>query len=1217
MLLTDARKSKHFWAIPTLVMLITAGLLQQLYVQRTTAEYAAQKIGQYIEEEEADVLKLAENSTLIQQLLQADQLSQGSKHEVLVALESRPTHFFLFEEDRLTYWSNNEIRQPGKILTHQQIPIYNEGENTYYTGTAALTHGDGKHTLVYCIPLKRGRSDAPFGHIDACIPAGIALTQHGSAPILRNAAGHEVLYADHEKVQGLTPQNLRWLLLLYGCAALCLSLYIMRLFRLMREAVGVPMASALFVVTVLSLRALSMAMDLTALFSETALFQKDLISSSLGNSLGDLLINSCMLLWISIVLINQWHRQIDRYQWSTAQKIGVTLLGYLLIIGSLSALARFCTQLILDSKIDFNFESVLDLDYISVLAIVCIIVIVFGIFLWSIKFANQIQQVGLSPRIKIAIGAAAVALAIPFVYAISPSLPLFQFAIVSLTFVLLLDLFTESGKTNFSWIVLWLVVLSGFTSVLLYKINIDKDVILRTQLAQQLIDEADPEAIAELNALSSILQHQLVDSTSHMRDQLRDVIEQETEYLRNFYQIDFPRAKVLDESRLVSQPSDFPIWRHSRQLDYYVVVLEIDDQRLVTSFSKKKVLQVGMAEFGPRQTYKNIRRLEDYVYAIYDHTGSCLERTSPDYQLQLTALPTMVGQAEVHYANDRSELIYSNGMQTILVGRKLAGVIKPLSLFSYLFIIVVLTMLCLLLVNSFAPYLPREFAFAMRQGVSLRNRIQISVLTLILLSFVIIGIATVLYFQNAERKSNLDRMKKTAVSLQEELQDSWNAQVKPIEAARLEQLTERYQTQVNLYNRMGHMVQSSRDAVGAFTPNRLLMSSIAQLKSLETSVLTPAEESRNGSAFIAIPGNNEVLGYAGIPLQASQSAAGDRVKDFMSTLLNVYVLLLLLAIFFSLAVSRSITRPISELVNKIKAFKLGTSNDPLRWDTNDELGMLINEYNQMIFKLDESAQLLARTEREVAWREMAKQVAHEIKNPLTPMKLSIQHLQYAMEKADLIESRQLVRRVAITLIEQIDNLSKIAAEFSSFAKMPKPETQCIVLNDLVTSVHDLFKKRDDMDFNLYVPIDEICVSADKSHLLRVLNNLIKNAVQAIPASRRGNIDIKLETKGTQALLQVTDNGKGISSEMKDKVFYPNFTTKTSGTGLGLAISKNIVESFDGVIYFETKENYGTTFSVEIPLLQKSTESASPRRKRSGRSYRRKAATIVEPMSAGD
>jgi nitrogen fixation/metabolism regulation signal transduction histidine kinase len=337
--------------------------------------------------------------------------------------------------------------------------------------------------------------------------------------------------------------------------------------------------------------------------------------------------------------------------------------------------------------------------------------------------------------------------------------------------------------------------------------------------------------------------------------------------------------------------------------------------------------------------------------------------------------------------------------------------------------------------------------------------------------------------------------------------------------------------------------------------------------------------------FSIVSEDNRLLGFAGLPFYPGHTEAANCVKVFMGALLNVSVFLLIIAGAFALAVANSITRPMTVLGQKLKEFKLGKSNEPIEWKAKDELGLLIQEYNQMIVKLDESADLLALTEREVAWREMAKQVAHEIKNPLTPMRLSIQHLQHAMQNADPIESRQLVQRVGMTLIEQIDNLSRIAAEFSTFAKMPKPQYERIILNDLVASVHDLFKKRDDMDFNLYVPIDEIYVNADKSHLLRVLNNLIKNAIQAIPGSRRGVIDIRLEKHGDRAIIQVNDNGKGISREMREKVFYPNFTTKTSGTGLGLAISKNIVESFGGRIYFETEEGVGTRFYFELPLLK--------------------------------
>ncbi|HNR09505.1 MAG TPA: HAMP domain-containing sensor histidine kinase, partial [Saprospiraceae bacterium] len=206
------------------------------------------------------------------------------------------------------------------------------------------------------------------------------------------------------------------------------------------------------------------------------------------------------------------------------------------------------------------------------------------------------------------------------------------------------------------------------------------------------------------------------------------------------------------------------------------------------------------------------------------------------------------------------------------------------------------------------------------------------------------------------------------------------------------------------------------------------------------------------------------------------------------------------------------------------------------------------------------------------------------KNPLTPMKLITQHLQNSMSRAGQEEIPNLVKRVTQTLIEQIENLSKIASEFSNFAKLPAPENEKLVMNEVVTSTHDLFRKREDMDIHLRVPIDEIYIFADKNHVIRVLTNLIKNAIQAIPVGRRGKIEIVLYKQDEKAIVQVTDNGCGIPESMKDKVFYPNFTTKNSGTGLGLAIVRDIVDCCNGAIYFTTAENKGTSFFVEFPLM---------------------------------
>jgi len=215
---------------------------------------------------------------------------------------------------------------------------------------------------------------------------------------------------------------------------------------------------------------------------------------------------------------------------------------------------------------------------------------------------------------------------------------------------------------------------------------------------------------------------------------------------------------------------------------------------------------------------------------------------------------------------------------------------------------------------------------------------------------------------------------------------------------------------------------------------------------------------------------------------------------------------------------------------------------------------------------------------------MAKQVAHEIKNPLTPLKLNIQYLESFVTRQPERAS-EMIKQLAPGMIEQINNLDKIATEFSDFAKMPSARNEKVNLNEIVKAVHDFFRKREDLEIQLYVPINDLIVFADKNHIVSILNNIIKNAIQAIPTERKGRITIDLYKEKDNAIIKITDNGTGISDEMKSKVFSPNFTTKSSGTGLGLAISSNMIQAFNGKIYFDTKINEGTSFFVEIPLMR--------------------------------
>jgi nitrogen fixation/metabolism regulation signal transduction histidine kinase len=261
---------------------------------------------------------------------------------------------------------------------------------------------------------------------------------------------------------------------------------------------------------------------------------------------------------------------------------------------------------------------------------------------------------------------------------------------------------------------------------------------------------------------------------------------------------------------------------------------------------------------------------------------------------------------------------------------------------------------------------------------------------------------------------------------------------------------------------------------------------------------------------------------------------------------------------------------------------LDMHNEPIVWDRNDEIGALVKQYNKMVSKLEEGAAILAKTEREGAWREMAKQVAHEIKNPLTPMKLSMQFLQKAIDqKAPNVE--ELASNVSKTLIQQMDHLSNIANAFSQFAHIGEPQKESFLLHEVIQNVVDLHQLNNEVQMHCHLIKEHDFIYADKTQINRLFTNLIINALQSIPEDKTPEIRIRQYVVNNDLVTAIIDNGTGIPDEVRSNIFTPNFTTKTSGTGLGLAMCKRIVEQSQGEIWYESEFGFGTTFFIRLPL----------------------------------
>ncbi|MDG5799725.1 ATP-binding protein [Marinilabiliaceae bacterium ANBcel2] len=485
-------------------------------------------------------------------------------------------------------------------------------------------------------------------------------------------------------------------------------------------------------------------------------------------------------------------------------------------------------------------------------------------------------------------------------------------------------------------------------------------------------------------------------------------------------------------------------------------------------------------------------------------------------------------------------------------------------------------------------------------NLSIQKRIQVAFVSLMLLMLIVIASGTVHYTVKQYRNKHIEMLENKVQSVLMELEYKVGIDGPETYAPedylnyQLQMISNVFNCDINLYGIDGKLTGTSRPELFGYGISGARMNPTAYQQLLYGNAVRHLEDEVIGnmdylSFYVpVITSDNQLAGFVNLPYFVGNNELKNEISSVIVTVINFYILFSFIVIVFAVFLSKQITRPLLMLQQKISGVKLGYANEEIDYKGKDEIGDLVIEYNRMVKELESSAEKLARTERDTAWREMAKQIAHEIKNPLTPMKLSIQYLQKAWENSPENFDSYL-KNVSNTLIEQINSLSSIATEFSKFAKMPKARMQYVNIMERLRSSINLFSEAqtDNISFTFMDnDFKELIVKADGEQLLAVFNNLIKNAVQAISCRDKGEVIIGVNKGDNVVTVFIKDNGKGISEEIKDKIFEPNFTTKSGGMGLGLAISRRIVESFNGKIWFETDYESGTTFYIELPLQQK-------------------------------
>jgi signal transduction histidine kinase len=464
---------------------------------------------------------------------------------------------------------------------------------------------------------------------------------------------------------------------------------------------------------------------------------------------------------------------------------------------------------------------------------------------------------------------------------------------------------------------------------------------------------------------------------------------------------------------------------------------------------------------------------------------------------------------------------------------------------------------------------------------------------LVLLASILILVVTVIQYDEQTTDYNIQRFERKEATTKQTI--DLELTNKTTYSIKTENLAKIFQERIYEISSINKLNISFYDLNG-----NLLKSSIASafekldLKPLSKEIIT--ELAQNSNHRIVKDRQEDVIGYQSsytyindpkfkrigiLELQFTQdnSEIEKELREFISRLGLVYLLMFLIAIALAYFLSSYITRSIQTISDKMQQTRLNERNEKIILNAaSSEIEVLVEAYNNMIDQLEESAARLARSEREQAWREMAKQVAHEIKNPLTPMRLTVQSFERKFNPEDE-NIKEKLGEYSKTLIQQIDVMSSIASAFSDFAKMPTQKRERIEVISVVKLALDIFNEK----FINYIPKEqELYGNLDKTQLIRIVTNLVKNAMQASEKEENPIINVSVLSENKNIKITVSDNGKGIADDVKDLIFEPKFTTKTSGMGLGLGIIKNIIEAYDGTITFTSDEGKGTIFTVILP-----------------------------------
>lgn len=1164
----------------------------------------------------------------------------GSTEQQLEALEKYaelPFNMLAFRGDSLVFWTSFR-NAPLHRVASQQVELHKLRNGWFLTMDKMTGDADTALWLRYVLPLRYEYADGNrylVDHWNACwkIPSYIGLA-YAENPA---GAGQPVtLYGQQLRLfmvsadQSHRPGTWGMLAFLLGLAIITAAVTgpLQVLLATNRYVPGLLLMTAYLVVVGIYVNS---PLLLPADVQYGRLFNPELFASpGIAASLGAFFIQLALLVWAA-ALVNFHLRYRMRFRQRSLQ-VHFVSLGVLLIIFMLIACGAYLIKtLVYDSNIQFAFFNPLNPDWYSIVGVLCIAMLLLSLHLICSKLLVVIgwdRRIGTEGVLLLLL---ATLLMLPLVQWLMlgfSELYVVAWAVgyVALGPWLLLSLRKRLNLSHLNLVAL-VLVLSG--SVLLYRYGEKKEKERRTTYAGMLVRDHDVVTEYLLTELRGRIERDDFLSESFLFPVLNaGAISQRLR--RHYLSEGFARydisiyaygqdgsllfhdpqlSRLMTERGLLSglqTTSDSDLFYATAPAAgvNYVARYHITSADSVISrvYVVLRSRELQLTRLYPVLLLPDKDRLPDvnpqYSFAVY--RNNILQAAQGEYAYEYRLWWTTVNHGIPQFVNrlGYNHLVMDSGNnQVVVVSRKVKPLGYFLSYFSFLFLGMFFLLTLLLVFRVVVLEVQSVGLKRLLEHTPLRTTIQMAFVLflaplLIVLSYVT-GRFALAEFNQLIEATVAEKMERIGTSAQQLLQlpehrQLGNSEQLQLLTEQLEQYESVYASDLNLFDAGGNLLASTQPAIferGILA--RLMNPAIYLLFTKESKASLVEEEEvgrlRNYSGYFAVRNQSgNLVGFINLPYYNSRQNINEEVGFFFVMLVNILVIALIVSGLLAPLLSRQIMQRLQIIRDKLRKVKLGEANEPIDWPAHDEIGDLVREYNKMIEELERSAEQLARTAREAAWREMAKQVAHEIKNPLTPMKLSVQHLQRAIaNRAPNVD--ELTAKVCRTLIDQIDTLSTIAGEFSDFAKMPEPVFEEVDVNEVVASAASLHKDQEVATLQVHAHATDSIIIGDRMQLLRVCSNLILNAIQAIPPQQTGRIDLTTQNQDDAVIITVSDNGVGIDAADASRVFVPNFTTKSSGTGLGLAISRGIVESFGGSIYFQSQPGAGTTFFVRLPL----------------------------------